>query len=699
MQTVTDADGDSDTAAINLGQGVFQIEDDGPDAVVANAVAAPMVLDETRPVGTETDGDSSPAGLGTLTASFAGNFAAVTDYGSDNAGSVGYSLVLTGPNVASGLYALDSADKSAGDGDGIGQGASIVLNQSGNTITGSAGGTNYFTITVNPGTGEITFTQLNNIWHGNTGNDDDTSTLNLSAADLLKLVQTVTDADGDSDTAAINLGQGVFQIEDDGPSVSADTVNISALNPDSTSTYVQDFIDWSFGSDGPNAAPSLESIIGNASIKTSSFDSVVIELKDADSNVVGELTVNADGTDSLKLFHREPELVRDTLLTTDVTASGPSLVKTINSSISGLVITVTASDGDNVPNEPSVDEVNPSTQGWAVKDNQVDPNESIRFKFSQAVEEFSFAATGFTGGISLVPLIVTVYYDAAMTISEQFVIAGATEGTKIEVADLPGFGTTVGSTVYDDIWGVTVEHDGDKGGFRLNNVEVAAYSTTPPPDLDYSFTLKVVDGDSDYTSSVFNLHLDGDSYGTVNGTANHDYLYGNSGIDVIHGNGGNDVLHGNGGNDIMYGDDGHDIMHGGAGNDAMDGGAGDDVLHGGAGTDAMTGGTGSDSFLYDSTDLDHGHDQILDFQYGAGGDTLDLTALFDGLNKTATELDAGDYLTLTKIGDVVDILVDHDGNTGTTADQVSIEVHLSPSPAPDDVITTLLNNNIKTDLP
>ena len=71
VQTVTDADGDSDTAAIDLGTGVFQIEDDGPDAVVANAAAAAIVLDETRPVGTETDGDSAPAGLETVTVNFA----------------------------------------------------------------------------------------------------------------------------------------------------------------------------------------------------------------------------------------------------------------------------------------------------------------------------------------------------------------------------------------------------------------------------------------------------------------------------------------------------------------------------------------------------------------------------------------------------------------------------------------------------
>ena len=60
--------------------------------------------------------------------------------------------MLTGSNVASGLFALDAADTTAGDRDGIGQGAQIVLNQSGNDITGSAGGTNYFTITLNPAT-------------------------------------------------------------------------------------------------------------------------------------------------------------------------------------------------------------------------------------------------------------------------------------------------------------------------------------------------------------------------------------------------------------------------------------------------------------------------------------------------------------------------------------------------------------------
>ena len=43
------------------------------------------------------------------------------------------------PSVASGLFALDAADTTAGDGDGIGQGASIVLNKVGNDILGQIG--------------------------------------------------------------------------------------------------------------------------------------------------------------------------------------------------------------------------------------------------------------------------------------------------------------------------------------------------------------------------------------------------------------------------------------------------------------------------------------------------------------------------------------------------------------------------------
>ena len=139
-QTVTDADGDSDSASINLGDGVFVIQDDGPNAVVANATAAEIVLDESAPAARDGDGIGSAARDGELCRQLrAGGF------GTDGAGSASYALVLTGTNVASGLYALD-ANGARGDGDGIGQGGACCSTPS----AGSAGGTDYFTIALTP---------------------------------------------------------------------------------------------------------------------------------------------------------------------------------------------------------------------------------------------------------------------------------------------------------------------------------------------------------------------------------------------------------------------------------------------------------------------------------------------------------------------------------------------------------------------
>ncbi|MEH8218277.1 DUF5801 repeats-in-toxin domain-containing protein [Aeromonas veronii] len=75
----------------------------------------------------------------------------------------------------------------------------------------------YFTLTINPTTGEVTLALLDNVWHGNTGNADDSVALSVDEG-VLTLVQTVTDADGDSASASVDLGAtGVFRFEDDGP--------------------------------------------------------------------------------------------------------------------------------------------------------------------------------------------------------------------------------------------------------------------------------------------------------------------------------------------------------------------------------------------------------------------------------------------------------------------------------------------------
>ncbi|MFM5075728.1 DUF5801 repeats-in-toxin domain-containing protein, partial [Aeromonas hydrophila] len=175
------------------------------------AVEAPSLgavkVDESLPALGGVGGDgivSATLAAGTVQAQFSHAF------GADGAGSIGYNLALTGSNVASGLYAVNPLAAN-------GQGAQILLNQVGNVITGSANGVSYFTLTIDPATGAVTLNLLDNVWHGNTSNHDDSVSLTLSSG-VLTLVQTVTDADGDSAKASLDLGTGgVFRFEDDGP--------------------------------------------------------------------------------------------------------------------------------------------------------------------------------------------------------------------------------------------------------------------------------------------------------------------------------------------------------------------------------------------------------------------------------------------------------------------------------------------------
>ncbi|MES0885241.1 DUF5801 repeats-in-toxin domain-containing protein, partial [Roseibium sp. SCP14] len=217
-QTVTDADGDEATASINLGNNVFKVEDDGPKAEADSAATLDMaVVDESSDVFTGTPG-SGVDGIKSVTIGLADNFVAPA-YGADGEGTTAYALVLSAQDIGSGLFATDP---NAVDG----KGAEILLSQSGNVITGATGGDTYFTITIDPATGEVTFELENNapIWHGDTDNHDDASILAIDPQDgTLVIRQTVTDADGDEATASINLGNNVFKVEDDGPKAEADS--------------------------------------------------------------------------------------------------------------------------------------------------------------------------------------------------------------------------------------------------------------------------------------------------------------------------------------------------------------------------------------------------------------------------------------------------------------------------------------------
>ncbi|XZA50617.1 retention module-containing protein [Aeromonas hydrophila] len=358
VQTVTDADGDSASAAVDLGaNGVFRFEDDGPRAGLA--VEAPSLgatVDESLVSlgGVGTDGVAS-ATLSAADVQAQFNPA----FGADGAGSIGYSLALTGTNVVSGLYAVDPAAAN-------GQGAAIVLNQMGNVITGSAGGVDYFTLTINPSTGEVTLALLDNVWHGDTTNADDSVALTLGQG-VLTLVQTVTDADGDSASAAVDLGaNGVFRFEDDGPSVTINAVadggitlttqdaqTIDAASDTATGSFAAAFLAAavpSYGADGPGTTTvsgySLSVTDSNSGLTS---NGLAITLTKVGSDIVGSTTagevfrisVASNGTVTLTQSAELDHLPEDVDNSND-----NNLISLANGKVL-LSATVTVVDGDN----------------------------------------------------------------------------------------------------------------------------------------------------------------------------------------------------------------------------------------------------------------------------------------------------------------------------------------------------------------
>jgi serralysin len=170
-------------------------------------------------------------------------------------------------------------------------------------------------------------------------------------------------------------------------------------------------------------------------------------------------------------------------------------------------------------------------------------------------------------------------------------------------------------------------------------------------DLDFSTTLVGTPGDD--------VIVGGDEADVLRGRAGEDRMQGGRGDDRLEGNqasdrlfGGpdDDALFGNLGPDRLFGEGGDDTLAGGFGADLIQGGVGDDQLSGGPGADRMRGGDGSDLFDYDS--LADAGDTILDFETGAGGDSLFLADLLEGFDPATS--DANDFVSLSEqAGDTV----------------------------------------------
>ncbi|RWP10169.1 MAG: type I secretion C-terminal target domain-containing protein [Mesorhizobium sp.] len=539
--TVTDSFGNSSTSTISV-----DIIDDVP-TISAPGASNSLTVDETVLATNDTQ-------------SFAGAF--TSSYGADGAGAISYALGFNAG--ATGL--VDTAS-----------GQAVVLSLEAGQVVGRAGigGAIVFTVTTDA-SGNVTLDQQRAVVHPTANANEPVS---LNADNLVTLTATITDKDGDSSAATLNIGQNLTFL-DDGPAFTLvndgngdGIVSLSALNPATATTYTGQFAEWNYGADGFG---SVTATGPNVEVASTSASQIVLNLKEG-GDVVAKLTLNADGTDSLEVLHRAGDIVFSPIAATSATAGGPtgSLLVDLGAA-TNFNIVVTGDDGNATLGQAS-DEVNTSSQGWAVKGSSGqsnDPGESIKFAFvddsnnstGHGVDDFKFTTQGYTGGMGTAHITVVVYLNAQMTIYDTVSI-DTTSGQVIQISNL-NWSAAAGTGNYvsgDAIYGVKVISDNtNTGGFRLNGVEVGAASENPPADLDFNgINVMITDHDGDTASQTFNVHIDG----TTGSQLTVEAIAGTSGNDILAGTAIGETLVGGAGNDTICGAGGNDVLIGGLGAD------------------------------------------------------------------------------------------------------------------------------------
>ncbi|QDW36955.1 hypothetical protein FFI89_007270 [Bradyrhizobium sp. KBS0727] len=599
--TITDADGDHQAATIDLGKQVT-FNDDGPTIVVNNSVEPTLVVDESFLTATTNgiDGSTPNAANTHVTGNFSGLFTAVP--GADGSAGITYALSITGGNgAASGL--LDAQT-----------GLSDVLVLNGNTIEGHVGsalGALAFTIAIDPNTGIVTFTEDRSVKEATASNPDTSEGISLTAG-IVNLTATITDKDGDTATASIDLGKQLTML-DDGPTIGGFEHAIIAAqdNQIANGTY-----NVNFGADGDAAmlvavhsgavgstgynlatAPAAGSgvtsvhVTGNGDDYTFYYtthavsggvelDAFFTDTSGTLSNPFFTLAIDPNGTYTFDL-ESVGALTQTTVSGSTFGASGGGTL-----SLTAGDLTITGSDNAGNPLD-----VKASNNGIAVGDTglQMDVNENLHLTFVDptthlAVEQtqISFTLVQWQGN-GTADVLFKVYDGATHTdfdiqipkpaggLDTVFVVENAAlAGTHVVDNAAHTITLYVGST-FDQVQVDYVSAVTGNTTFTVNSITFDQKTTIPSTDLLFDVT--AVDGDADTSTTQLQVDLQGGSNVptglTVNGTTGDDVLVGGSGNDTLIGGAGNDSLTGGGGNDLFVLDghssggvslSGHDVI-------------------------------------------------------------------------------------------------------------------------------------------
>ncbi len=216
--TVTDNDGDTASASIDLGPQI-SIHDDGPVITSVTSGLATFNVDESAiPV---IGSGQAPLGTQTDTHSFSGDFNVVTA-GADGEQSLAYALTIT--HATTNL--VDSI---------TGQTVTLVQNGSNEVdgvVTISGQQVDVFKLTVDS-SGDVKVEIDRGVveTHADAGTDSNEAV--QLGANLVSLTATVTDNDGDTASASIDLGPQI-SIHDDGPLGPTVTLGTAVVGVDET---------------------------------------------------------------------------------------------------------------------------------------------------------------------------------------------------------------------------------------------------------------------------------------------------------------------------------------------------------------------------------------------------------------------------------------------------------------------------------
>ncbi|TPL05668.1 MULTISPECIES: DUF5801 repeats-in-toxin domain-containing protein [unclassified Mesorhizobium] len=248
--TIVDGDGDTASDTADIGDNLI-FKDDAPsisaplDNVIVTVDESTLASDDTK--------------------SFATQF--TSDGGKDGSAGITYALsVVAG---ASGLF-----DTLSGQAVNLSVNAGVVEGKT------AVGGDLVFTVSVDP-SGQVTLNQIRSVIHDPNLGPNDTEI--LATDDLIKLTATITDKDGDTASAVLNIGQNLV-FTDDAPTIvkpfDADPATPGIQTPETLQNVIGtpatgDF-KYSIGADGRLVYDATHSDFGDANPNVAGVQQLVL---------------------------------------------------------------------------------------------------------------------------------------------------------------------------------------------------------------------------------------------------------------------------------------------------------------------------------------------------------------------------------------------------------------------------------------